>query len=70
MCFFPAVVFGLYWQRGSAMALLWSMAVGIATLVAWIAAGLRQDLHKVFPALLLSTLTYIMLSQSRESGAA
>jgi Na+/proline symporter len=64
VCFFPAVVFGLYWQRGSARTVLWSMAVGISILSFWIAAGLRQELHEVFPALLLSTLTYYLLSKA------
>jgi len=48
---------------------LWSMAVGISALIAWIAAGLRQDLHEVFPALLLSTLTYYLLSLVETSTA-
>jgi SSS family transporter len=64
VCFFPAVVFGLHWQRGSARTVLWSMAVGISSLMVWIALGLRQDLHEVFPALLLSTLTYYLLSKA------
>ena len=69
VCFFPAVVFGLYWQHGSARTVLWSMAVGVSALIAWIAAGLRQDLHEVFPALLLSTLTYYLLSLAETSPA-
>ena len=69
VCFFPAVVFGLYWQHGSARTVLWSMAVGVSALIAWIAAGLRQDLHEVFPALLLSTLTYYLLSLVETSTA-
>jgi Na+/pantothenate symporter len=40
------------------------MAVGISALIVWIALGLRQDLHEVFPALLLSTLTYYLLSKA------
>ena len=64
VCFFAAVVFGLYWQRGSARTVLWSMAVGVSALIIWIAAGLRQDLHEVFPALLLSTLAYYVLSRA------
>ena len=64
VCFFPAVVFGLYWQRGSARTVLWSMTVGVLALIIWIAAGLRQDLHEVFPALLLSTLAYYVLSRA------
>ena len=67
VCFFPAVVFGLYWQRGSARTVLWSMAVGISALIVWIALGLRQDLHEVFPALVLSTLTYYLLSRAETS---
>ena len=69
VCFFPAVVFGLYWQRGSAKAVLWSMATGITTLIAWIAADLTENLHEIFPALLLSTLTYTMLSRGQEPSA-
>ena len=64
VCFFPAVVFGLYWQLGSARTVLWSMAVGISALIVWIAAGWRQELHEVFPALLLSTFTYYLLSKA------
>ena len=63
VCFFPAVVFGLYWKKGSARAVLWSMAVGVSTLISWLATDLREGLHEVFPALLLSTLTYYALSK-------
>jgi hypothetical protein len=36
-------------------------------LIVWIAAGLRHELHEVFPALLLSTLTYYLLSRAETS---
>ena len=62
VCFFPAVVFGLYWHKGTAAGVLWSMIIGVSTLIAWIAADLRQSLHEVFPALLLSGMTYWVLS--------
>jgi Na+/pantothenate symporter len=62
VCFFPAVVFGLYWQKGTAAAVLCSMIIGVSTLIAWIAADLRHTLHEVFPALLLSGLTYWVIS--------
>jgi SSS family transporter len=67
VCFFPAVVFGLYWEKGSARAVLWSMAVGVTVLIIWIGVDLRQNLHEVFPALLLSTLTYYLLSSIERS---
>ena len=62
VCFFPAVVLGLHWQRGSSAAVLASMAVGIAVLFAWIGAGLRGELHEVFPALAASLITYVAVS--------
>jgi len=68
VCFFPAVVFGLYTRLGSARIVLWSMAIGISALIVWIALGVRQDLHEVFPALLLSTLTYYLLSRAEASS--
>jgi len=54
VCFFPAVVLGLHWQRGTATAVLASMAVGVGVLLLWIVLGLRGVLHAVFPALLAS----------------
>ena len=69
VCFFPAVVFGLYWERGSARSVLWSMATGVITLLVWIGLDLRHQLHEVFPALLLSTLTYYALSRATPQGA-
>ena len=41
-----------------------SYLTGVLALIIWIAAGLRQDLHEVFPALLLSTLAYYVLSRA------
>ncbi|MEK9655010.1 MAG: hypothetical protein VW202_04830 [Halieaceae bacterium] len=70
VCFFPAVVFGLYWERGSARSVLWSMAAGVTTLLVWIGLDLRHQLHEVFPALLLSTLTYYLLSKAAPQGVA
>ena len=63
VCFFPAIIFGLYWDQGSAKAVLCSMAVGVLSLIVWIATDFTQRLHEVFPALLLSTLTYYLVSR-------
>ena len=66
-CFFPAVVCGLYWQKGSAVGVLASMAVGVATLLAWIGSGMSSVLHEVFPALATSLLVYVVVGfYSRE----
>ena len=58
VCFFPAVVFGLYWDRGSARSVLYSMLIGTLVLLGWILLGFKQYLHEVFPALLVSTAVY------------
>ncbi len=63
VCFFPAIIFGLYWDQGSAKAVLCSMAVGVLSLIVWIATEFTQRLHEVFPALFLSTLTYYLVSR-------
>lgn len=61
-CFFPAVVLGLYWSKGNARAVLGSMIAGLLALLAWLALQLNVLLHEVFPALLLSLVTYVILS--------
>ncbi len=62
VCFFPAVVLGLHWQRGNATAVLASMAAGVFVLLTWILLGMRGTLHEVFPALLASILVYCAVS--------
>ena len=60
VCFFPAVVLGLYWYRGTARSVLWSMSVGTFVLLGWILLGFKQHLHEVFPALSASMLIYYL----------
>jgi SSS family transporter len=62
VCFFPAVVLGLHWQRGTATAVLVSMATGVFVLLLWIWLGLRGTLHEVFPSLLASIVAYVSVS--------
>ena len=62
VCFFPPVVFGLYGRIASAARVFTSMLLGIATLIIWIALGLSDLLHEVFPALLVSSVIYLVSS--------
>jgi SSS family transporter len=62
VCFFPAVVLGLHWTKGSASAVLASMVLGVTTLLAWILLDYREVLHEVFPALVVSLLAYVGVS--------
>ena len=62
VCFFPAIVIGLYWNRGNETAVIASMFVGVSVLLLWIYVDLRSALHEVFPALLVSILVYWLVS--------
>ena len=66
VCFFPAVVLGLHWQRGDSWAVIGSMLMGTFVLVAWMISGLRGQLHEVFPALFVSVSTYVVISLLRQ----
>lgn len=68
-CFFPAVVLGLYWSKGHALAVMASMFTGTLTLVSWLGFNLSAIVHEVFPALTVSTLVYVLLSRRRTTAA-
>ena len=63
VCFFPAIVFGLHWHRGSANAVLASIGVGVPVLIGWMLLGLGAVVHEVFPALLVSCVTYAIVAR-------
>ena len=66
VCFFPAILFGLHWHRGTAEGVLASMLIGIAVLIGWMLIGPADVLHEVFPALTASCLVYWLFARSRE----
>ena len=68
-CFFPAIVFGLHWRRGSGTAVIASFVVGILVLLAWDFVPGSQILHKIFPAMALSTGAFWSVSVLTENGA-
>jgi SSS family transporter len=68
-CFFPAIVFGLHWNRGSGAAVLASFAVGIVVLLGWELVPGSEILHEVFPAMVLSTVAFWGVSVLTEDGA-
>lgn len=61
-CFFPAVIFGLFWRRGNGVAVIASILAGFLTLVAWRPLGLIPAIHEVFPAFALSTAAYVLVA--------
>ena len=61
-CFLPSLLFGLYWNRGNGQAVLASYAAGIGCLLVWPHLPEGALVHRVFPAVILSTLTYVSVS--------
>lgn len=61
VCFFPAILFGLHWLRGTANGVLASMLTGMAVLLGWMLVGPRDVVHEVFPALAVSCLVYLLI---------
>jgi len=59
VCFFPALVFGLHWRRGNGISVVASMITGMVVLLIWIATGLDDFVHEIFPGLLASLLVYV-----------
>ncbi|NIP14723.1 MAG: sodium/solute symporter [Pseudomonadales bacterium] len=62
VCFFPAILFGLHWRRGSPQAVLASIVSGLLVLVGWLLVGGREFVHEVFPAMLVSCLSYVWVA--------
>ncbi len=61
-CFFPAILFGLHWLKGSAQAVIASMATGVVVLLSWLLLGASEVVHEVFPALAASCLVYLVVA--------
>ncbi len=57
-CFFPVVVLGLTWRRGTGAAALASFTGGFAVLLVWKHLPPGGAIHEVFPAMAVSLLLY------------
>jgi len=62
-CFFPAILFGLYWRRGNGNSVIASFAVGILFILFWRFLPVGSIIHQIFPALFFSTLTYVIIAR-------
>ena len=67
VCFFPAIVIGLHWNKHHSSAVIGSMLFGVTTLLVWIYLDLRSIVHEVFPALAVSVLVFCFVSMLRGS---
>jgi len=69
-CFFPAIVLGLHWSRGNGTAVIASFVSGIGTLLLWKYLPFAAGIHEVFPAILLSLLSYLIVSWCSQANEA
>jgi Na+/pantothenate symporter len=68
-CFLPAILLGLHWRRGNSFAVCSSMVAGAVVLFLWPFLPFSGSIHRVFPAMLLSTVLYLFFTQIRENTA-
>ena len=68
-CFFPAIVFGLHWRRGSGAGVITSFVIGSGVLLGWEYLPGSEVLHEVFPAMILSTFAFWIVSLFTLDGA-
>ncbi len=64
-CFFPAVVFGLFWKRGTGPGVIASLLLGATVLLVWDLLPFSARVHEVFPAMALSMLAYVGFGMAR-----
>ncbi|WP_420440489.1 sodium:solute symporter family transporter [Candidatus Palauibacter sp.] len=58
-CFFPAVVLGLLWRRGTGTGAVASLVTGFTVLLCWDWVPYSEAVHEVFPAMALSLAAYV-----------
>jgi len=68
-CFVPAILLGLHWRGGNGTAVVSSFVAGIGVLLSWPLAPGSEILHEVFPAVLVSTTTFVGVSYLTEDAA-
>ena len=62
VCFVPTILLGLHWRRGNEAAALTAFGLGITVLLGWLVVGMGDVVHEVFPALIASTLAYVVIA--------
>ena len=65
VCFVTTVILGLHWDRGEGVSDMGAIVVDVSTLGVWLALGFNSLVHEVFPALVASTGSYVVLALAR-----
>ncbi len=68
-CFVPAILLGLHWKGGNGTSVIASFVAGITVLLAWDLVPGSEIVHEVFPAVALSTATFLGVGHLTEDAA-
>ncbi len=62
-CFGPLVIFSLYWPKLNKTGAVWSMIIGMVTIILWYNLGLSKWLYELVPGFALSIITLFTVSK-------
>lgn len=62
-CFGPLTILSLYWSKTTKQGAIWSMIVGMVTIIVWYNSGLSQYVYELIPGFILSFLTLYLVSK-------
>lgn len=65
-CFGPLTILSLYWSKTNKQGAIWSMLVGMATIIVWYNLGLSQYVYELIPGFILSFFTLYFVSKYTE----
>ena len=68
-CFVPAILLGLHWRGGNGASVIASFVAGITVLLGWEWVPGSEIVHEVFPAVFLSTATFVGVAWLTEDAA-
>lgn len=63
-CFGPLVIASLYWKGLNKTGAVWCMITGMVTILLWYNLGLSEWIYELVPALVVSVLTLIVVSNA------
>jgi len=62
-CFGPLTIMSLYWKKTTRQGAIWSMVVGMVTILVWYNSGLSNYIYELIPGFLFSFITLYLVSK-------
>ena len=67
-CFLAPLVLGLFWKQGDGFAAAGAIITGVIVLLVWPTIAADSGIHRVFPAILCSSLVYVACALIRPAN--